>query len=56
MGTKYPLDVEVPKKRYIAHTPGLLYQSMIHGLVPFSIRGVIWYQGEDDGRISTSIV
>jgi hypothetical protein len=23
---------------------------MIDGMVPFSMRGVIWYQGEDDGR------
>src|SRR5688572_21102136 len=33
-----------------AHTPGLLYASMIRGLAPFRIRGVAWYQGEDDGR------
>ncbi len=26
--------------------PGTLYNAMIHPLVPFSIRGAIWYQGE----------
>lgn len=42
-------DVVEPGPRP-AHTPGLLYASMIRGLVPFRIRGVAWYQGEDDGR------
>ena len=46
---QYPFGQEV-KKGYVGHTPGLLYQSMIHGIVPLTIRGVIWYQGEDDGR------
>ncbi len=27
-------------------TPGRLYNAMIHPLVPFAIRGAIWYQGE----------
>ena len=26
--------------------PGLLYNGMIHPLIPFGIKGVIWYQGE----------
>jgi hypothetical protein len=30
--------------------PGALYQSMIVGLPPFSIRGVVWYQGENDAK------
>lgn len=29
---------------------GVLYQSALHGLPPFTIRGVIWYQGENDAR------
>ena len=48
--SKYPWRKEVEKKRYIAHQPGLLYHSMIDGFAPFAMRGVIWYQGEDDGR------
>lgn len=47
---KHPWGVEIEKVRYIAHKPGLLYHCMIDGLVPFSMRGAIWYQGEDDGR------
>jgi sialate O-acetylesterase len=44
------VGVEIEKGRYITHKPGLLYHCMIDGMVPFSMRGVIWYQGEDDGR------
>jgi len=29
-------------------TPTLLYNAMIHPLIPFSIKGVIWYQGESN--------
>ena len=46
---EHPFGQEV-KKSYVGHTPGLLYQSMIHGMVPYTIRGVIWYQGENNGR------
>jgi len=27
-------------------TPALLYNGMLHPLIPYSIKGVIWYQGE----------
>jgi len=30
--------------------PAVLYNRMIHGLVPFGIRGTIWYQGESNHR------
>ena len=30
------------------HTPALLYNSMISGLPPFAMRGVLWYQGESN--------
>ena len=46
---EYPFDQKV-EKGYVGHTPGLLYQSMIHGIVPLSFRGVVWYQGENNGR------
>ena len=30
------------------NTPGFLFDSMIRPLIPFTIRGVIWYQGENN--------
>ncbi|MCX7887652.1 MAG: sialate O-acetylesterase [Verrucomicrobiae bacterium] len=30
------------------HRPSVLYNAMIHPLLPFAIRGVIWYQGESN--------
>jgi len=38
-----------PQKRGInAHTPSALYNGMIAPLVPYAIRGAIWYQGESN--------
>ena len=34
----------------IHNTPGLQFQSMINPLLPFTIRGVIWYQGETNAN------
>ncbi|HXI01045.1 MAG TPA: sialate O-acetylesterase [Sphingobacteriaceae bacterium] len=33
-----------------SHTPTVLYNAMIHPLIPYSIRGVIWYQGESNDK------
>lgn len=30
--------------------PSVLYNGMIHPLIPFAIRGVAWYQGENDAQ------
>lgn len=30
------------------NTPSILFDNMIHPLIPFAIRGVIWYQGEEN--------
>lgn len=30
--------------------PTSIYNAMIHPLIPFAIRGVIWYQGEQNGQ------
>ena len=30
------------------HTPSKLYNAMIHPLIPYKIKGVIWYQGESN--------
>ncbi|MDH3584169.1 MAG: sialate O-acetylesterase, partial [Phycisphaerae bacterium] len=34
----------------VRHKWGIVYQSRLRGLVPYTLRGVVWYQGEDDGR------
>ncbi|MBU1097545.1 MAG: sialate O-acetylesterase [Bacteroidetes bacterium] len=33
---------------YSAYTPSLLYNAMINPLIPFLIKGAIWYQGESN--------
>lgn len=40
-----PWELE-PKGPNHFHRPGLLFNAMIHPLLPFPIRGVLWYQGE----------
>jgi sialate O-acetylesterase len=32
----------------VAHSPGKLYNGMIAPIVPYTIKGVIWYQGESN--------
>ncbi len=47
-------------KRYVASTgvgggsPSAIYNSMVHPLAPFAMRGGIWYQGESNGNEGTS--
>jgi sialate O-acetylesterase len=43
---KYYLDASYPGKG--AHQPTSLYNGMIAPLVPYGIRGAIWYQGESN--------
>lgn len=34
----------------LTHQHGLLYWVRLRSIVPLAVRGVVWYQGEDDGR------
>ncbi len=46
----------VPPAKDQQQTPCWLYNAMIHGIVPFQIRGAIWYQGESnhgEGKVYT---
>ena len=37
-----------PRPTPLQHTPSVLYNAMIHPLIPYKIKGVIWYQGESN--------
>lgn len=46
-----PLETHFPWLWDVAdqsHTPGNLYNGMIAPLIPYSIKGVLWYQGESN--------
>ncbi|MBO9617635.1 MAG: sialate O-acetylesterase [Niabella sp.] len=45
-GNKKPVKPIDPLKN--SKSPTKLYNAMIHPLIPFSIKGVIWYQGESN--------
>jgi sialate O-acetylesterase len=38
----------LPNEIRVKYRPCLVYNAMIHPLVPFAIKGVIWYQGESN--------
>ncbi|MCE9613624.1 MAG: sialate O-acetylesterase [Lentisphaerae bacterium] len=51
-----PVPTTQPRKPNLTHLPGGLYNAMIHPLVPFGIRGAIWYQGEANaGNVQKAI-
>ena len=39
-----------PTTRIGAGSPSAIYNSMVHPLTPFAMRGAIWYQGESNGN------
>ena len=39
-----------PRPTPLQHTPSMLYNAMIHPLIPYKIQGVIWYQGESNAN------
>ena len=48
MGNRLEDLPEVPKDPRLKRRPTVLYNAMIHPLIPYGIRGVIWYQGESN--------
>ena len=40
-------DKVVPEVLY-PKTPSVLFNAMIHPIIPFTFKGIIWYQGEDN--------
>jgi len=51
-GYKKQLDTALKKKKVKGHprTPSVLYNAMVQPLVPLSIAGFIWYQGESNSN------
>ncbi len=47
-GTNPPDRPNSPQGPGHSHTPAGLFNAMIHPLIPYAIRGVIWYQGESN--------
>ncbi len=53
---RYRVELELPPKRSIPpspfgepqHEPGALFNAMIAPLIPYAVRGVLWYQGESN--------
>lgn len=43
----YPYCWDVPGQR---HSPGYLFNGMIAPLIPYAIKGVLWYQGESNSE------
>lgn len=43
LSTPFPVSTKID-----SHTPGSLYNGMIAPLIPFGMRGAIWYQGESN--------
>jgi sialate O-acetylesterase len=46
----FPPLPRVPSVPADSRAPTAIYNAMIHPLIPFAIRGAIWYQGESNGR------
>ncbi len=40
---------QYPVSRNLQHTPGTLFNAMIAPLIPYGLKGMLWYQGEDNG-------
>lgn len=47
-GKDIPREPKDPNPRHDQHMPCVLYNGMIAPLVPYTIRGAIWYQGESN--------
>lgn len=53
-GTQPPARPRPPSGPDAPTRPSNLYNAMIHPLIPFAIKGAIWYQGESNARIGTA--
>jgi sialate O-acetylesterase len=51
---KYKIDMEpsLPKIHNYQYYPTFLYNAMIHPLLPFGLKGFLWYQGEANDTLA----
>lgn len=42
------VEPQLPQVEFLAFQPGMMYNSMIHPLINYPIKGAIWYQGESN--------
>ncbi|MDD5185809.1 MAG: sialate O-acetylesterase [Paludibacter sp.] len=51
---KYRKDVEpsIPKIRNYQYYPTFLYNAMIHPILPYGLKGILWYQGEANDTLA----
>lgn len=49
LGKDKPREPKNPDPKNDQHSPAVLYNGMVAPLIPFAIKGVIWYQGESNG-------
>lgn len=49
-GKMYSFNVYYPYGTANPNTPTILFDAMIHEVIPYGIRGVIWYQGESNAE------
>ncbi len=47
---KHPGNPPAPPSYNSVYGATTIYNSMVHGIAPFSVRGTIWYQGESNGE------
>lgn len=47
---KLPARPKMPDDGATHQSPTRIYNEMIHPLIPFAVRGAIWYQGESNGN------
>ena len=47
---KYKATHQLPQVDRFPSEPAILYNAMINPLIPYKIRGVIWYQGESNAQ------
>ena len=51
---KYRKDLEpsLPKIHNYQYYPAFVYNAMIHPLIPFGLKGILWYQGEANDTLA----